>query len=185
MSANSTLPMTVVLVGVTIAAGTDAWKFRVYNVVTVPLLVTGLLYHGLTAGVSGVVESLLGILIATGPLAWPYSRGGMGAGDLKLMAGIGAWLGPWVALHVVITSGLAAGVYAAALLVWQMRAGASGVGRSKSEFCGRHSPPTAVSDDTLSVMLEQKDRRRWLIPYGVLIALGVVLTAWWMRNSPS
>lgn len=180
MSAIPALPLTVVLVGVVIAATTDAWKFRVYDVLTVPLLATGVVYHGLIAGAAGVVECLLGILIATGPLLWPYSQGGMGAGDLKLMLGIGAWLGPWVALHVLIASGLETGVYAIGLLLWRSLTSGS---RTYNQGVWAHGWPTGTAAEprgTLTARLQAPDRRRNVIPFAVLVALGVVLTAFWL-----
>ena len=37
----------VVMIVVAVIAATDMWKFKVYNVLTLPLLCSGFLYHGL------------------------------------------------------------------------------------------------------------------------------------------
>ena len=47
-----------------------------------------------------------------------YSIGGMGAGDVKLMAGIGAWIGPWLTLWAFLSTAMAGAVMAAAMIVY-------------------------------------------------------------------
>ena len=47
-----------------------------------------------------------------------YAIGGMGAGDVKLMAGVGAWIGPWLTLWAFVATTLAGGVMAAAMIVY-------------------------------------------------------------------
>ena len=42
--------------------------------------------------------------------------GGVGAGDVKLLAAIGAWLGFTSTLYVFVVAGLAAGAYAVVVL---------------------------------------------------------------------
>ena len=39
-----------------------------------------------------------------------YAIGGMGAGDVKLMAGVGAWLGPWLTLWSFVSTALVGGL---------------------------------------------------------------------------
>ena len=41
-------PVVVVLVATLVAVVTDVRSFRVYNVLTIPLLISGLVYHGVT-----------------------------------------------------------------------------------------------------------------------------------------
>ena len=54
------------------------------NVITLPLLVTGLIYNGVVGGAVGVLESGLGILFGFGILIGFYILGGIGSGDVKL-----------------------------------------------------------------------------------------------------
>ncbi len=46
-----------------------------------------------------------------------FALGGLGAGDVKLLGAIGAWLGPSVVLRVALYSTMAGGVLALALAV--------------------------------------------------------------------
>src|SRR5262245_459195 len=113
MSEIGWIPVTVALTAALVGAVTDVWKFRVYNAMTLPLFFTGLVYHGATGGVSGLTNSLVGGLFCFLVLILPYGMGLMGAGDVKLLAGVGAWLGLPGAIVAFVVSSLAAGVYAA------------------------------------------------------------------------
>ena len=80
-----TIPLLVIFVAVLITAVIDLWKFKIHNAVTFPLLIAGVVYHGITNGSSwycGVGESLLGVLFAIAILGAFYCMGGVGAGDV-------------------------------------------------------------------------------------------------------
>ena len=47
-----------------------------------------------------------------------YAIGGMGAGDVKLLAGVGAWIGPVLIWGAFVCSALVGGVMALAMVVW-------------------------------------------------------------------
>lgn len=160
------LPLSVVVVVVLVGAGTDLWNFRLHNALTIPFFLLGVLHHAFVDGASGIAVCVMGTVVAVGPLLLPYAVGGMGAGDIKLMAGVGAWLGPWAALHVLIVSGLATGVWT---LVLMARGSAS-----PSDMQVRE--PT----ESLTLVLSRPDRRARAIPFGALVALGVILTAFWL-----
>jgi prepilin peptidase CpaA len=182
MDSLSALPLAVVLVAVLVAAGTDLWSFRIYNVLTFPLVLSGVLYHSATAGTSGFVECVLGAMIGVGPLLVPYFAGGMGAGDVKLMAGVGVWLGPWAALHVSIVSGLALGLVSAGLLIGEKFRNRSGAAIPFGTALT--SSTTDPQTPALLAALDRDDRRRKVIPFGILIAVGVVAAAVWIGGNP-
>src|SRR5262249_34959012 len=108
------MPIAIALTAALIAAVTDIWKFKVYNALTLPLLVSGLLYQALYGS---LVNGMMGILFGFAALIALYVIGGMGAGDVKLMAALGAWLGFPLTFYVFIASSLAAGLYAILLMV--------------------------------------------------------------------
>ena len=115
------IPLAVVAVATGIALVTDLWKFKVYNGLTLPLIVAGLLFHGIAPAGLGLTFSSLGFLCGFAGLIAFYALGGFGAGDVKLMAGIGAWLGPTNALWLLIASSLISGLCAVAICWWQGR----------------------------------------------------------------
>jgi prepilin peptidase CpaA len=75
-----------------------------------PFMVAGVCVSGWLNGWHGIGQSLegfgLGILIY-GFLFW---MGGMGAGDVKLAAAIGAWIGPWQLFIALVITGMAGGI---------------------------------------------------------------------------
>src|SRR5579862_9691774 len=90
MSLNSWVIFSVLAV----ATVWDIAQRRVPNWLVLPFLVAGLVWSGLGGGWAGMEQSLAGLAIAvafTGPFCWLR---GMGMGDLKLCAAVGAWLGP-------------------------------------------------------------------------------------------
>ena len=47
-----------------------------------------------------------------------YSIGGMGAVDVKLMAGVWAWIGPWLTVWAFVSSAMAGAAMAAGMIVY-------------------------------------------------------------------
>jgi prepilin peptidase CpaA len=70
------------------------------------------------AGPGGLVTSVGGWLTGAALFMPMFVLGGMGAGDVKLAACIGAWLGPMPALFVAIYSAIAGGVMAVAVALY-------------------------------------------------------------------
>ncbi len=77
-----------------IAATTDLWKFKVYNVLTFPALLAGLVVSAWLGGFEGLVASGLGAALGFGVLVVFFALGGVGAGAVNVMAARGAWIGP-------------------------------------------------------------------------------------------
>jgi Flp pilus assembly protein protease CpaA len=185
------LPFAVALVGVLIAACHDLWKFRLHNLLTFPLLLSGLVYHVVVGGASGLAGSVLGVLVGGLPFMAIYAKGGMGAGDIKLLAGVGAWLGPWAVLHVLIVSGLATGCYSAGIWAWKRnqiqccseRGDWAKRLRQETGACsGETSPDETGLEEAWNVIdvLNRPDRRAHAVPFGAMVALGVIVTALWI-----
>ena len=180
MFGSSTVPVAVVLTAALVAAVTDIWKFKVYNALTVPLLVAGLLYRGFNFQIA---DSALGILFGFAALVPLYIVGGMGAGDVKLMAAVGAWLGMPLTFYVFIASSLAAGLYAIGLVIWTGRVGETVVNlhimwlrfASVSRYLG--------SEDRIESEVRRSDRRGRIIPFAAMVAIGIVATLLWFRFS--
>ena len=93
-----------------VAAIWDIASRRIPNWLVVPFLAAGLVMSGWHQGVKGLEVSLGGIAVAAaivGPVCW---LGGMGMGDLKLCAGIGAWIGPGQVFFALVMTALAGGL---------------------------------------------------------------------------
>lgn len=84
------------LVG-TAAVAEDLRTRTISNWTTFGAMAAGLLYHSVTGGWSGLGSSLIGLIVGFCAFLVFYLLGGMGGGDVKLMAGFGAILGGAVA----------------------------------------------------------------------------------------
>jgi prepilin peptidase CpaA len=175
------VPVAVVLTAALIAAVTDVWKFKIHNALTMPLLLSGLVFHATSGGTTGFGNSLLGALFGFGSLLVFYIMGGMGAGDVKLMAAVGAWLGMPLIFFVFVASSLAAGAYAVVLVA---------VGGHPREIWTnlqilwirmtlfyRH----LGAEDRIESEVKRDGRRLRVIPFAAMVAVGLVSTLIWLR----
>jgi len=98
------------------ASWIDYSERRVPNWLNASLAAAGLIMQGVFFGWPGVVTALLGLLVGLGLLILPWAVHGMGAGDVKLLAAIGAWLGPWLTLLSFAVGGIIGGVVALVMI---------------------------------------------------------------------
>ena len=106
-----------VLVGAVLALAciSDLRTRRIPNVLTLSAVVTAFLFHLVTGGWSAAGWSLAGCVLGA-LLFFPlFALRGMGAGDVKLLAAVGAWLGPSQVLIAALATSLAGGVIALAV----------------------------------------------------------------------
>ena len=172
-------PMLVVGIVAMIAAATDLWKFKVYNALTFPAILLGLVVSGWVGGADGLVSSVLGAALGFGLLVVFFAFGGVGAGDVKLLTAVGAWLGPALTLQVFLASALACGAYALVLIAIR-----DGLGTlvMKTALLVSAFPPLAIPHGEgcdLEAEVRRPDRRRRLVPFAAMICLGYVATLVW------
>ena len=108
MSARTLL---IVIVGLAAVIEDMGWR-RISNWTTGGALVAGLIVHFLQRSWSGVLHSLLGAAIGFAAFLVFYLLGGMGGGDVKLMAGFGALLGDSRILPAALLAAASGGVIA-------------------------------------------------------------------------
>jgi prepilin peptidase CpaA len=173
------IPASIVLAAAMVAAVMDVWKFKVYNALTFPLLLTGLVYHLIAGGMQGFMGSLTGVLAGFAVLFVVYTMGGVGAGDVKLMAAVGAWLGTPLTLYVFAASALASGFYAVVLMLLAGSVRETWINLQVVLFrimaLGHH----LGSDVRVEDEMKRADRRRRLVPFGAMVAVGfATILAW-------
>lgn len=105
---------------VTIALYTDLRTRRIPNVLTFGACIIGLLF--LSAN-GQVVISLAGIVLGLALMLPGFIIGGVGGGDIKLMAAIGSLKGPSFVLNVFIVSTLCGGLISIILAIKEKRLG--------------------------------------------------------------
>jgi prepilin peptidase CpaA len=94
----------------------------------------------------------------------------MGAGDVKLMAGIGAWLGAAITWNAFVVSVIVGAVMAVAMVVWR---------RSWHKHCGNFAQIvleflTVKSPRELSKIAAERKSQMLLLPYGIPICIGSI-----------
>lgn len=139
---------------------------RIPNVLTVPAALTGLALafglHGLTAPEGGAVEHVLALVVPIGIFGIPYMLGWFGAGDVKLLAAIGALKGLPFVLTAMLFTGLAGGLLAlAGLAARALRAAPAPARAAATEPMESNQPSTWTTH----------------LPYGAAIVMGT-LAAW-------
>ena len=101
------------LVGIlSVAVVTDLQTRKIYNWLTFPAILAGIGLNVAIGGWAGLQTSLLGLFLGSLVFVVGFFMGAMGAGDVKLMAAIGAWMGWPYTLAAVIYVTIVGGVIA-------------------------------------------------------------------------
>jgi len=82
------------------AAVEDFRSRRIRNWLTFSMIVTGFAQSFIGPSVVTPWQSLLGFLAGAALLTALFALGAVGGGDVKLLAGVGAWVGPMAAFEV-------------------------------------------------------------------------------------
>lgn len=88
---------------------------RIPNSVTFGGAALGFVYGLVAQGPSGLLQAAFGWLAGLVMFLPFFALGGLGAGDVKLLACLGAWLGPSMAMWTALYTALAGGVMAVIL----------------------------------------------------------------------
>lgn len=147
---------------------TDALWRRIPNALTLPAAGAGLVIALVSGGWESLLWSGAGMLVGFGLLLLPYALGAMGAGDVKLLAALGALLGYPGIVQVFLYAAIAGGVLS--LIVIFRRRMIAEAWANIRDIIVRVAlrllrVPTAKAEDLKSV---------GAIPYGVAIGLGTI-----------
>jgi prepilin peptidase CpaA len=165
------------------AAVVDVREYRVPNRLTMPLLPLGIAYHTFAGGVEGLQMSFLGAAFGFASLILAYAIGVLGAGDVKLVAAVGAWLGLGATIGVVVVAALAAVIYSffASLFrgvtstgsVWKAVRDNLMVWVVRVQVVLRHFIP----DERVESVVADKDSQRShrLVPFAAMVTFGCVV----------
>jgi prepilin peptidase CpaA len=163
-------------IGAFTLAGVACWfdvrTRRIPNRLTVPAAALGLaaatVAHGSPGALSSVVGLLFGMLLFF-PL---FALKGLGAGDVKLMGALGAWVGATLVLGVAFYTTLAGGLLALALIV-KHRYGSQAV-RNLWLLLTHWRVSGLRPLDALTLETAKGPK----LPYALPIAVGLALTFW-------
>ncbi len=153
---------------------TDIRSRKIYNAVLFPALGAAFLISMVTAGAAGFLHSLAGFGLGFAILLIPYFMGGMGAGDVKLLAVIGAVKGPLFVANTSIYMALAGGVFALIILLFR-RGAFQRLTAILYFFSARKSGVN------MPLFLD-KNNLGATYPYGIAIAAGAAISLLWKEG---
>jgi prepilin peptidase CpaA len=158
------------------AATIDVQQHRIPNRLTYPGIVCAFALRGLFFGLKGLATATAGCLLAGGIMFLFYMVRAMGAGDVKLMAALGAFVGPHDAVGVLLATAIFGGVLAIAYALYRRRIGSTlknvGSVLRFHAWAGLQAHPELNLDNPSALRM----------PYGLAIALGTLYTflaMWW------
>lgn len=156
---------------VMIATVTDLRSRRIPNWLVFPFLIAGFAVSGWLNGWRGVAHSAEGMALAFVVFGVFFWMGGMGAGDVKLAAAIGTWIGPQQMMVALLFIALAGGVMA---LGWALVGGfASELFQETGNLIlGRKKHSSADS----TAPEEPRNAMHRKMPYAPAIAIGTLLS---------
>ncbi|MEN8122912.1 MAG: A24 family peptidase [Bacteroidota bacterium] len=105
----SQIYMSIILI---LAGIIDYKKQKIPNYLTFPTVITAFIYHCYLTGMDGLLFSISGMFTGFALLIIPYIMGGMGAGDVKLLGALGAFVGYKSIIFIFLFTALFGGVYA-------------------------------------------------------------------------
>ncbi len=157
-----------------ICAYTDATQSKIYNKVTFPVMGAGLVINYAFGGTTGLLWSLLGWVVGMGIQWIPFMLGLAKAGDVKLLAAVGALKG-WAFCTFGFLYG--AVVFAVLILPWLAKRGELGaVGNNIKDYV--QLAITSVSAPEAPTPVVKKK----FVPWGVGLAIGffiaLILELW-------
>ena len=147
---------------------TDVRHRKIFNLVTLPAILLAFIYHSFVSGLEGFLTSGEGFLVGLGLLIVPFLLGGIGAGDVKLLAAVGAWKGTIFIFYTGIYAGLIGGLIAIFLLLK----------RRELSYTVKQMLISAVvlKSTNGSLLIKDEMPRALSLPYAVPIALGGLAT---------
>ena len=153
-----------------VATFTDLRSRRIPNWLSLPLMASGVAVSAFMHGWHGVMQSLGGLGLGALIFGVMFWMGGMGMGDVKLCAAIGAWVGPEQLLLALVVTGLAGGIMA---LVWAIFSGfTQELFRGSGELVFGWRGRGTVAHPEL-VLSNPKARK---MPYAPAIAIGTLIS---------
>ena len=150
---------------------TDLKSRKILNILTLPAVLFAFSYYLYTAGFEGLLLSGKGFLVGLCLLIIPYLLGGMGAGDVKLMAAIGALMGTNFVFYSFIYTALIGGIIGLFIIIKT-----NGFMNTIKSFVYN---VLFFRSSLGSLLIDGNKESRIAFPYGVAIALGTFCSLLW------
>jgi prepilin peptidase CpaA len=164
--------VTIVLI---VAAVIDGYQLKVPNWLTFPFILSGWAYSLAWYGWEGLLWSLMGTVVGLALLLPAYAIGGMGAGDVKLLAGVGAWVWGTATFYAFCLSAIVGAVIAVGMVLYRRA-----WGKHRQQFGHILSEILTIRDpNVLATIAAGRKSSMLLLPYGIPIAIGSIAYFAW------
>jgi prepilin peptidase CpaA len=170
------LDMWIVSVVLIVAAVIDGKALKVPNWITFPFILAGWVYSTALFGLEGLGYSLLGTVIGLALLLPAYSIGGMGAGDVKLLAGVGAWMHGLHTFNAFCWSAVVGAIMAVAMVL----ARKAWAKHSDQFWLIVNEIFTIRNPEQLAEIAAARKPSMLLLPYGIPICIGTIMYFLWI-----
>jgi prepilin peptidase CpaA len=160
------------VVTVLVACISDVSTSRIPNLLTFTTAAAAILFHTLSPTGSGGTQVLLGLLVGLAVFFPLFALGAMGAGDVKLMAALGAWLGGKSIIYVALYGSLAGGVLA---IIVAMRRNYLRTALGNLKMLASYWRVEGIKPLPALTLGSQHSVR---LPYALAIGAGVAVTLW-------
>jgi len=169
-------PVWLVAITLILAAVIDGFELKVPNWLTFPMIISGWIFSTVCSswmGYSaweGLGWSLFGTVVGLLLLLPAYAIGGMGAGDVKLLAGVGAWMHGKHTFFAFCISAVAGAIIAVGMVLirraWKKHA---------DQFWMILGEVLTIRNPTeLATIAAERKSSMLLLPYGIPIAIGTI-----------
>ena len=157
----------ILVIVLLICAYTDGTRAKIYNKVTFPAMLLGLGVNTIFGGTQGFVWALAGWAVGMGIQWVPYMMGVAKAGDVKLLAAVGALKGWAFCCFGFLYGSLA---FAILILPWlAMRGDLKEVGRNIGGYAKMAAMTRSAPDAPVPVVTKK------FVPWGVGLCLGFAI----------
>lgn len=177
-----------------VATVTDIRWTIIPNWLTIPLLTSGLAFAFLTRGLPGLGDSLGGAAFAGAIFIGAYVLAGGGAGDAKMMLGLGAWTGFWPSVVLLFCVAIAGFIEAIGATIirggvrdvpyllmigwWKVLLGGAKLRAGRLATTGPLSEPLPAGS-------QRRERPKHWYPYAPAILVGTLAAWWWIEVGSS
>jgi prepilin peptidase CpaA len=155
------------------AAAEDVVSRRIRNALAFSLLAAGVTQSFLPLHTVTPLASLYGVLAGFGLVFVLFALGGMGGGDVKLMAAVGAWLGPAGILNVFLVAAVFGMVVVLSQAAWQGRLRV--LARNSAVLAINLAHVSELGVEHVAEVGESSASVDKPIPYAVSVLVGVVM----------
>ena len=171
------LPFAILTVILVLSTITDIQRHRIPNVLSLGGVVIGLVYMTATNGLEGLWTSLQGLGLGLILFLPFYMLRGMAAGDVKLMAAVGAFVGPNLALAAVAGTLISGAVLAFIYAVY------IGGAAMLLQRYGNMAKMMVTTHQFSYFKPGENDAGSKRFPYAAAILVGTYAGIWWVNQS--